>query len=457
MPGSLGDFDTFYPDNPWEMVTANQRKWYDPYLRTVYRKKRVFGQFTTFQNNLGSVNAKTMQISKLFDVHANTDPIGLRQMWLDARHLDSESLDITFSRYGGKVALHAYDDIINYWREGGSSASVLRTIINGKLGQHMTDVQDMLSRNALLNVPYKLYAGGAADFGTLTASDRITTQLLKEIHLGMKYRDVPYAQSTDGSVGSIVCVASPGVLFDLQTQTDPDAWLWPLAYADPSRLLNYEVGSYQNVRFVESPKCTLFNCGDWATSGIQTTVTTAINAGDGAPTALVDGVFSVGQGGVRNYIQLASTADMTKFAVNDIVTIHVDRTSANGVTNGVDYTDGKLHNRRIVEIDAGAYKLKFEEPIMEDFSVDLGSGVYAYVTKGIHVHAAIFIGGQDGIVNGVGRPPRMYTPPPVDDFESIYRFAWDSYQGYGVFNPKVVETFLCSASFRNVGNVQVAG
>lgn len=454
---AVGDFDTFYPSDPWQMLTENQRKWYDPMLRDVYRKKRVFGQFTTFQQSLGAVNAKDMQITSLYDVHANTDPIGLRQMWLDSRHIDSRSLSITFNRYGGKVSYHAYDDIITYWKQGGSNATVIRSILNGKLGMHMTDVQDMLSRNALLSVPYKLYAGGATSFGDLSPDDRITTTMLKEIHLGMKYRDVPYAQSTDGTVGSIVCLTSPGVLFDLQTQTDPDAWLWPLAYADPVRLLNYEVGSYQNVRFIETPKCTLFNCGPITA---QCAITTAINAGDGAPATNVDGVYKVGQTGVRNYVQLdpaTSAGTMALFQLNQVATIHVDRTNANGVTNGVDYTDGKLHNRRIVAIDAGNKRLSFEEPIMEDFNVDLGSGVYGYVTIGQHVHTAIFVGGQDGIVNGVGRAPRLYTPPPVDDFESIYRFSWDSYQGYGVYNPKVVEVVVCGASFRQVGPIQTAG
>lgn len=107
---AIGDIDTFLFDNPWEMMTENQRQVYDPWLRDNYRKKRVFGQFTQFDVNLGAVNTETMTITKMFDAHPNTDAIGKRQNWVDARHLDSARMNVTFSRYGGKVAYHRYDD-----------------------------------------------------------------------------------------------------------------------------------------------------------------------------------------------------------------------------------------------------------------------------------------------------------------------------------------------------------
>lgn len=318
----------------------------------------------------------------------------------------------------------------------------------------MVDVQDLLSRNALLSAPYKLYPGAASDMGDLTGADTITTEILDQIQLGMQFRDVPSNQYTDGHAGEVICLTSPGVIFDLVNQVDPAAWQWRVAYADPSRLLNMEVGSLRNVRFISTPKCCLFNAGDIT---IQADITVPINAGDGAPTSLVDGVWHVGQTGVRNYVQLSSSTDMSEFSINDIVTVHVGRTNANGTTNGLDYLDGKLENRRIIDKNDGSYRLMFEEPIMEDFTTDLGSGVYGYVTKGTHVHTSIFLGGSDGIINGVGQPPRMYTPPPIDDYESIYRFTWDSYQGYQVYNPKVMEVFASAGTFRNVGPIQLAG
>jgi hypothetical protein len=456
-PYSRGDststFDTtIYGNDPWSGITQNQRIYYDPVLRDVYRWKAVFAQYCRYQQSLEPYSTKTMVVSQPFDIHANFNRLALRDMSLPASHFDSRNLQISFDRYGGKVAYHAYDELINYWRWQGPTASAIRRIVNDKLGQHMVDVQDLLARNAMLSTSFKLFGNGSAtDFSGITTDDKITTFMLNNIHLGMKYRGVPYAQMENGSVGNVICLASPGQIFDLQQQTDPKDWLIPMAYGDPSRLLNYEVGTYRNVRFVESPKCTLFNCGKIQ---IQTTITSAVNAGDGSPdptSTQVDGTYFVGQPAATHYIQLANTTDMTQFALNDIVSVHVQRTSNYGITNGVDFKDGLLQNRRIVNIDSGNYRLSFEKPIMTDLTTNLGSGVYGYVTKGQHIHSAIFVGGDDGIIMGIGRPPRLHFPPPIDDFDSIWRFSWDSYQGYQMYNPNVLEVLFGAASFRLIG------
>ena len=96
----MSDFDNggMYSDNPWQGIQTNQRQWYDPILRDAYRAKNVFGQFTTFSQSLADNRSKTMTITSLHDIHPNTDPLGLRQLWMPAAHVDSRSLDITFSR-----------------------------------------------------------------------------------------------------------------------------------------------------------------------------------------------------------------------------------------------------------------------------------------------------------------------------------------------------------------------
>ena len=98
-------------------------------------------------------------------------------------------------------------------------------MINGALGVHMVGVQDMLSRNAILSAPFKMFANSRSNFNSLVSGDKISTDMLDEIHLGMSYRDVPYAQDPNGKIGSIVAIVSPGVHFDLQKQSEPRDWL----------------------------------------------------------------------------------------------------------------------------------------------------------------------------------------------------------------------------------------
>jgi hypothetical protein len=142
---------------------------------------------------------------------------------------------------------------------------------------------------------------------------------------------------------------------------------------------------------------------------------------------------------------------MGNFSAGDIITIHTLRSASYGVTNGVNFTDGKLHNRRVVSVDATNYRLTLDRPIMVDFATDLGGGVYGYVTKGRNIHASIFVAGPTGIVAGVAQAPMYHEAVPIDDFNSIYRFSWDDYMGYQLFNPEVFEVVFTAGSTRVKG------
>lgn len=450
----------FYADNPVEVLDKNQRVWYDPDILSLFRQRALFANVMTFARNLGDVRATSMVVNQLLEPHANYNPLATRQLWLPAMHIDSRAIEITFQHHGGKVALHEYDELVTYWRSEGTQG--LRAILNRVLGYHIIDVHDYLARNAMIRgalaqTGYTYFAGSATDFDDMVDADRMTPDISAEIQLGMKYREVAGALNPDGSAGAVVCYTTPGVIFDLQK--DPD-WVEVAKYADPARLFRYEVGSYKNVRFVESPRLVLWNSGAVA---FQAPISAAAHAGDGSPnpnSAKVDGTYMVGQtsAGIVNYLQLGSPVTGTlasDVALNDIITIHVSRTSDFGVTNGVNPFDGMTTNRRVVGIDSGAGQIKLDKPLMVDFATDLGGGVYGYVTKGKNVHSSIFVGAPQGIVVGVAAPIRLHTPPPIDDLQSIYRFSWNDRMGHQPFAPEVFEVVFSSGSVRVKGALGV--
>ena len=47
---------------------------------------------------------------------------------------------------------------------------------------------------------------------------------------------------------------------------------------------------------------------------------------------------------------------------------------------------------------------------------------------------------------GVAQPPRLYTPPPIDDFESVYRFSFDQFIAYQLWAPEVFRVWLGAAA-----------
>ncbi len=448
---ATGDFDLFYSDEPFSIMDKNQRNWYDPVLIDVWRQRSVYRPVISFTKNNAGPAAKTMTVTQVLDPHADTTPLGLRQLWMESMHIDSRSIEITFQHNGAKMAYHKYDNMITYWQKNNQRG--LEAIIRGSLGVAETDMNDMLARNALIGgtiaTGYNLYAGNATTFGDIDVADKFDPAVSADIWLGMAMRNVPGAMSPNGAGGTMVCFTSPGVIHDIQENA---GWLSVYQYLNQVSLLNYEVGTYKNVRYVQTPKAILFNCGALIA---QAPISVAAVSGDGVQVAKIDGTYLTGQstGDVTHYIQLGtfSTGAIGDLAVNDIITIHKTRTSTYGVTNGVAYDEGTLMNRRIVSIDAGNGRITLDQPILLDYNVDLGGGVFGYVTKGTHIHTSVFVGGPQGVVAGVFQQPQVYTPPTIDDYMAIKRFSFDQYIGYQPFAPEVFETVFSAGSVRVKG------
>ncbi len=453
---ATGDFDTYYSDEPFSVMDKNQRTWLDPDLIDMWRLNSVFRPILTFTRSLLDVRATSMTVTQLLDPHPDTTALSARQIWMPSMHLDSRNIEITFQHNGNKISYHKYDDMITYWRQNRQQG--LRRIVRGALGQAEVDMNDLLARNALiggaLTTGYTMYAGsGATNFNTLGTEDIYDPDLGADIWLGMANRGLAEALGPSGAEGAIVAYTSPGVIYDIQGAED---WKTMQEYLGDRARMRYEVGAYKNVRYVQTPKCTLWNCGAVIA---RAPVTAAITAGDGAPDpstpVKVDGTYLTGQdsAGITHYIQLGNftSGSLGSLAVNDIITIHATTTSAYGVTNGVNFQEGKLTNRRIVSIDTDNGRLCLDQPVLVDFATNLGAGTYAYVTKGRNIHATIFVGGPMAIVGGVAQQPQFYELDPIDDFKAIYRFTFDQYMGYQPYRPEIFEVVFSAGSTRVKG------
>lgn len=453
---TIGDLDTYYSDEPFSIMDKNQRTWLDPDLIDIWRQRSVFRPLLTFTKSLADVRATSMTITQLLDPHPDFTALSARQIWMPSMHLDSRAVEITFQHNGAKVAYHKYDDMITYWKKNNKAG--LRSIVRGALGQAEVDINDLLARNALIagaqTTGYTMYSGssGATNFNGITVNDKFDPAIGSDIWLGMIHRGVPGAMAPSGAGSTIVCFTSPGVIYDIQNN---EGWLGVHQYVQDRMLLNYEAGTYKNVRYVQTPKCVLWNTGAIIA---RAPVSAAITAGDGAPnpgSTKVDGVYKTGQttAGIVNYIQLGNftTGSIGQLAVGDIITIHKTLTSDFGVTDGVDYREGTATNRRIVSIDTGNKRLVLDMPVLLDYETDLGGGVYAYVTKARNVHASIFVGGPEAIVAGVQQQPQFYELDPIDDFKAIYRFSFDQYLGYQPYRPEVFEVVFSAGTTRVKG------
>lgn len=440
-------FDTEYGVTPWEDFKTNQRTVYVPDLLEVFRHKALFYKMVTYGVNLAAQRTGTMVFTQPIDPEPSIQAIDNRLLWLPQLYMDSRNVQITALRYGNKIQMHKYDDMITYWKENGSAG--LRAIMSKRVAPNMVGSLDLLARNAFLDHAHPMFAGTASGFNDLAATDTFDPAIARALWLGADYQPDPTTNPIFGLV-------SPSATYSLKSSASSTEWVTRLQYARPVALINYEIGSYEDVRFAQSPLLTLWNCG---TVIAQTTITAAANQGSGAPdpeVTPVDGVWNVGQPGVAatHYITVESTAG---FTVGDYVTLHRVRPAANAAKatiNGVTWNHYQNRTRRITEI-VDATKMSFARPLLTEWyeAVVAEQSYYGWVTLARPIHCGIFIKGPRGVVSGVLQPPQTYTPPPVDDTESIFRFSWDAYLKYQIMYPSRFEVYFYAGPIRRLGHV----
>lgn len=467
------DFQNYYGVDPWGDITLNEREWYDPVLRDMYMRSSVYSQYATFKVDMLQPRARTIYFNDLIPMRPNIAPIANRQMEATRLYTDSFQRQVQTQRYGNGVAIHRESELFSYWQRNGDFG--LLPIIQQSLGQTLVDHLDLLARNTFFKHPFPMFGTGSAsgfDGITFTSTgDKISTEILDSIRLSLVSRRVPFsALPTTYEFNQMpIVVTTNGFIHDLKREINANgpSFVETHLATESGRmtLLTGEVGMYRGFRFVVNDMALLENCGPIVH---QTTITAAVQPGDGAAdpeTTLVEGVRKVGQPGATHYIQVASVGSIQS---GDIIAVHRLRASTSdvatgrAVTNGVLFDDPMLQNIEVHAVDTVNNRIILKEPYMmtqdngKGLETDLGGGVYGYVTKGKHVHTALFLNPSAQtapVVVGVSQPPILYTPPAIDDYLSMYRITYDFWMGHTIWEPRVFKVWFGAGANVTTGNI----
>ena len=454
-------FDAYYGLEPWSAWDINQRDWYVPELQKAFRQTSNLSQLVPVKVDFTAMKTKKIIWTGIYPLEPNIDSIAVRELWLPTMFTDGFQIDLELLSYGGKIALNKYDELITFFTASGRQAGALAPLCRSLMSDVITETMELQIRNAFLSLPVKYIVGDGTGFGDIANTDLFDPDLAMDVSLEFAYNQVLDPNSPNGV--NAVAFATPGQIHQAQKDTDYTA-LAKYTEKGISSLLRYEMGQYKGLRYLNCPINTLYNCG---IIKAQATVSSAIDNGDGAPAVgtKVLGAYTVGQhSGVTNYIQLGTMLEgaITDFSVGDVISIHTLRsdglTAPYTVINAPLPTDGTLINRRIISIDTATKRIVVDKPIMREYSTDLSTGVYAYVTKGVHIHAAIIVAAPGAVVGGFAQPPKLMFPPAVDDREAMYRVSWDSVHKYGLFRPETAcvifsAGYVSSAGYKKLGNV----
>lgn len=461
---ATGDFDAFYGQEPWSAIDIKERDWYVPELQQAFRQTSNYSQMVPVRVDFTAVRTKKMIWTGMWGLEPDITPIATRSLWLPTMYPDGFQIEMTLDSYGGKVSLHKYDPLVTFFKSNGQQAGALAPMCRAMMSDAIVDHLEKQIRNAFLGLPVAYICGGGTGFNSISSSDVFDPDLAMDISLEFAYNEVLDPNSPNG-VNS-VAYASPGQIYTAQQDA---GYVDTAKYSEVGArsLLRYEMGMFKGLRYVQHPINTLWNCG---AIKAQLKVSSAINAGDGAPdpsSTKVLGAYKVGQkSGPTRYIQCgdATAGAITDIDIGDVISIHTLRSDASVSPYDVLYaplpTDGTKTDRRVVSINYDTGRITVDRPIQMDYTTDLDDGegtTYAYITKGLHIHAAVVMAAPGAVVGGFAQPPQLMFPPAIDDREAMWRISWDSVHNYGLFRPETAVVifsagYVSRAGFKRLGN-----
>lgn len=115
---------------------------------------------------------------------------------------------------------------------------------------------DEVAREVLAGGSNVIYGGGGAtnpsSRTTVAAEDIIEANDIRKVTAQLRSANVPTFN------GLYMAYIHPDVAYDLRKETGAAAWRDPHVYSDPSAIYNAEIGAFEGVRFIETPRAKVF-------------------------------------------------------------------------------------------------------------------------------------------------------------------------------------------------------
>ena len=168
----------------------------------------------------------------------------------------SESVDITpvaISSSQISVVLAEYGNaIVTTGKARAGSFVDLDEVVANVLGYNAAVSIDSIARAVVQAGTNVNYSGGAASRALLNNPDYLSASDVRLAAATLRTNNVP----TVG--GSYWAFVHPAAAFDLRSQTGSGTWRTPKEYSQPGEIWTGEIGEFEGVRFIETPRAPEF-------------------------------------------------------------------------------------------------------------------------------------------------------------------------------------------------------
>jgi N4-gp56 family major capsid protein len=158
--------------------------------------------------------------------------------------ISSSQISVTLAEYGNAIVTTA--------KLRGESYIDIDEVVANLLGYNAAVSIDSVVRAVVQAGTNVNYSGGAASRALLTNSDTLSAADVRIAVATLRVQNVP----TVG--GSYWCFVHPAVSYDLRSQTGSGAWRTPHEYSQPGEIWAGEIGEFEGVRFIETPRAPQF-------------------------------------------------------------------------------------------------------------------------------------------------------------------------------------------------------
>lgn len=218
----------------------DQQAW-DRVAHFALRAELMYDKLATEGPTKQSMPGSVVTFRFVNDLAVATTPLDERTD-KDAVIPSSTPLSITLAEYGNVVKTTAFHKATGY--------IPLDPVVANLIGYNAGDTQDVLASNQLHAGTNVVYAGGKTARNLLNTTDKLTAADVRRAVAKLRGEKVKGAMGSKTYFGTI----HPDVSVDFRTETGAANWRDPHTYSAPQNIWEGEVGIFEGVRFVESPR-----------------------------------------------------------------------------------------------------------------------------------------------------------------------------------------------------------
>jgi len=162
--------------------------------------------------------------------------------------LSDSQVTVTLNEYGNAVITTA--------KLRGTSFLDVDSVAANVVGYNAGDSIDQVVRDVLAGGDNVIYAGG----GSTTPSSRTTVQAEDIIEANDVRKVTAQLRKANAATfnGLYMGFIHPDVSYDLRKETGAASWRDPHVYVDTMGIYNGEIGAFEGVRFIETPRAKVF-------------------------------------------------------------------------------------------------------------------------------------------------------------------------------------------------------